>query len=88
MNTKPNSAASSGYLDRIVRCLLQCRIRRAKEKAEYWRGKAEMWRGFCQGKHSSYERDYLAEAMGKWLLYDQRAKSLSANVSAQEIAHQ
>jgi len=81
MNTKPNVSASSGYLDRIVRGLLQWRIRKAKEKAEYWRGKAEMWRGFCRGKHSSFEREYLAEATGKCLLYDQRTKSLSANTS-------
>ena len=84
MNTNTNVTASSGYLDRIVRGILKWRIRKAMEKAEYWRGKALMWRASCQVRHSSYERVHLAEAMGKWLLYDQRAKSLSANAAGQK----
>jgi hypothetical protein len=78
MKIKSSVTTKSGCIDLIVRGLLRWRIRRAKEKAEYWRGKAEMWRALCQGNHSSYEREYLAEATGKWLLYDQRVTSLSA----------
>ena len=74
--TNTNSAEGADSLDRIVRIFREWRLRKAKEKAAYWKGKAETWRSLCSGQHNGFDREYLAEATGKWCKYQSRVDSL------------
>ena len=52
------------------------RIRKAQERVAYWTAKADIWRRLCSGRHMSYERDELVEAVAEQARHEARLAAL------------